>query len=281
MWTKQFGTEENDHVNGVAVGEDDEIVVVGITVGSLVGPEIGSGDGFVRKYDSLGNELWTRQFGSAERDEPDGVSVDHDGNVLIVGTTLGALPGYVNAGQYDAFLCKYDGAGNALWTRQFGTKGVDYGSGVATDTSGSVIVSGSAWYALPGQVNVGGYDAYARKYDASGAEIWTRQFGTKSFEYAGGVAVNDVGDVIVAGSTGGAFPGYVKGGGEADTFVRKYDEAGNEVWTQQFGSNDTSSGAAVCTDTNGHIFVAGQTIGALPQQTSSGSYDGFVIRLNE
>jgi hypothetical protein len=118
-----------------------------------------------------------------------------------------------------------------------------------------IVVVGTTVGSLVGP-HVGSGDVFARKYDRLGNELWTRQLGTAYIEC-------------------GAFPGQVKGDGESDTFVRKYDGAGSELWTQQVGSSGSNNGAAVCTDTNGHIFVAGSTF------TSLANYDGFVIRLNE
>ena len=52
---------------------------------------------FVRKYDTDGKELWTRQFGSTSYDYGYGVAVDGSG-VYVAGYTTGALPGQTSAG---------------------------------------------------------------------------------------------------------------------------------------------------------------------------------------
>jgi uncharacterized protein (TIGR03437 family) len=51
-----------------------------------------------------------------------------------------------------------------------------------------------------------------RKYDASGNEIWTRQFGTNSADQAYAVTVNSTG-VYVAGNAPGYFPGQTQTSG--------------------------------------------------------------------
>jgi hypothetical protein len=71
-----------------------------------------------------------------------------------------------------------------VWINQFGTSLVEFATGVAADSSG-VYVAGSTAGALPGQSSAGGRDAYLRKYDFSGAELWTRLFGTPSFDGVG------------------------------------------------------------------------------------------------
>jgi len=54
-WIRQFGTS----AQSLTTDPSGNIYVVGEIGGSSGGTEA-----FVRKYDSLGNELWTRQFGA-------------------------------------------------------------------------------------------------------------------------------------------------------------------------------------------------------------------------
>ena len=58
-----------------------------------------------------------------------------------------------------------------------------------------------------------------RTYDAGGTEVWTRQFGSASGEYAYSVGVGSDGRVLVAGSTNGTLPGQASAG-SYDAFVR-------------------------------------------------------------
>ena len=131
---------------------------------------------FVRKYDAEGTEVWTRQFGTSEQDYAVAVAVVA-GSLYVTGVTKGALPGQSVSGDTDAFVRKYDTEGNEVWTRQFGSSGADRPSGVAADAVG-VYVAGRTWATLPGQTSAGGEsDAFLRKYDTQGNEVWTRQFG--------------------------------------------------------------------------------------------------------
>ena len=76
----------------------------------------------------------------------------------------------------DAFIRKYDGDGNLVWTRQFGTAGYDVALGVATHAN-SVYVMGSTDGTFHGQTSGGSLDAFVRNYDSDGNEVWTKQFG--------------------------------------------------------------------------------------------------------
>src|SRR5262249_57141270 len=79
--------------------------------------------------------------------------------------------------------------------------------------------------------------------------------------------------VTVVGDTGGTLPGQVSAGG-GDAFVRTYDADGNELWTQQFGTDSNDGAFGVAADATG-VYVAGVTNGTLPGQTSAGSIDAF------
>ena len=97
---------------------------------------------FVRKYAADGRELWTHQFGTQIFASANGVAADFSGSVYVAGQVDGALPGHTNAGHNDAFLRRYDAGGHELWTRQFGTEGGDFATGVAVDSAGNIYVGG-------------------------------------------------------------------------------------------------------------------------------------------
>ena len=115
-----------------------------------------------------------------------------------------------------------------------------------------------------------------RKYDADGNELWTRQFGTSSYDDAYGVSA-DASGVYVVGQTYGTFPRQTNLGGY-DAFVRKYNADGHEVWTTQFGTSGSDLAYGISVDGSG-VYVTGGTSGIFPGQTSSGSMDAFVVNI--
>lgn len=264
LWTLQFGTTASDSSSSVSVDGNGNVYVVGYTEGTLPHlASIGGRDAFVRKYDSAGKELWTRQFGTNGSDEAHGVSVDGSGAVYVVGETFGAFPNQQNAGMYDAFIRKYDDAGNEQWTHQLGTKDGDSATSVSVDGSGNVYVAGFVGRVGPLKTSPGMGDAFVSKYDGAGKELWTRQFGSSSPDEANAVSVDESGNAYVVGHTSGTLPGQPTAG-SGDAFVRKFDGAGKELWTQQFRGG-THSGAdvasSVSADGNGNVYVVGSLHG--------------------
>ena len=70
-------------------------------------------------------------------------------------------------------------------------------------------------------IRKGELDAFVRKYDGNGKEIWTRQFGTEYDDYVIGVSVDGAGNIYVVGRTYGTLPGQ-EGKGDYDAFIVKF-----------------------------------------------------------
>jgi beta-propeller repeat-containing protein len=275
-WTRQFGTSGSEEAHGVAVDPAGDAYVVGWTFGTLPDQtSAGTVDAFVRKYDPAGNELWTRQFGSWERDFARAVATDGAGNAYVVGETHGTLPGQTSAGGYDAFMRKYDPAGNEVWTRQFGGGGGEAAWDVVADQAGNTYLVGSTGAALPDQASAGDFDAFVGKYAPDGTQLWTRQFGSEGSDAGRGVALDPTGNVLVVGNTNFALPGQRSAGGY-DAYLRQYDAGGKELWTRQFGSLADDYGVAVAVDSAGTGWVVGSTDDVLPDQVSAGATDVFL-----
>jgi uncharacterized protein (UPF0548 family) len=273
LWSRQFGSADSDHA--LAVSSDATgVYVAGFTDGALPGQTSAGGiDAFLVKYDADGNLLWTRQFGTSATDHGYGVSADGSG-VYVTGSTDDTLPGQSSVGGTDAFVARYDAAGNLVWARQFGSTSAEVGWGASADGSG-VYISGGTAGALPGQSpGAGDQDAFVARYDAAGNLLWARQFGSLGFAQSFGVS-GDGSGVYVSGYTIGSLPGQTDAGG-SDAFVVKYDADGNLLWIRQFGTPVRDYATGVSANGSG-AYVAGYTEGTLPGQTNAGLFDAFVV----
>jgi len=177
--------------------------------GSGDGGNTGSSDDFVE---------WTRQLGTSATDYATGIATDSSGNVYVTGGTYGALDGS-NAGSSDLFVVKYDSARDRKWTKQLGTSNWDEATGIATDSSGNVYVTGYTRGALDNNTSAGSYDLFVVKYDSAGDQKWTKQLGTSSPDVARGIATDSSDNVYVTGYTEGALDG--SNAGDNDLFVMK------------------------------------------------------------
>ena len=258
LWTWQYRTLGWDDGIGVAVDGNGNIFVSGTTEGPPNGESAAGTDLFLAKFDTNGNRLWTRQFGTPPAYSSGfAVAVDVSGNVIVTGYTSIGLHGNASAGSMDIFLAKYDTNGNRLWTKQHGSSDYDYPNGLATDGDGNIFVTGHTFGSLDGNTNAGFTDMFLLKYDNNGNRLWTRQLGTPEYDYGDGVAVDGSGNVFVTGYAGGSLQDNTSAVW-GDILLVKYDTDGNRIWASQFGTDRSDHGHGIAFY-HGNIFVTGFT----------------------
>ncbi len=268
LWTRTLGGPDS-MTTGVAVARD----VAGDAYLAGAAASVASGawaDCFVVKYDPTGGIVWSRRIDSGAEDVGGYVGVDGLDGVYVAGSTRGSLDGNPNQGGSDAFLVKYDRAGNQSWVRQLGASGGpvpdDMVSGLAVDAAGNVYLIGSTWGSIGGTAVPPTRDAFLAKYDASGEMRWARLLGTAS---AGGVAVDSAGAVYVTGGLYGQPPD------ESDVFVAKFDSTGGRLWLRTIDSGGLDYAGDLAADANG-VHLVGYTYGELGGIASLAADDIFL-----
>jgi len=272
-WSRQIGTSATDRSYSVTTDAAGNVYISGYTGGDLAGTHLGGNDAFLVKYDGSGNAQWSRQIGTPVNDYSHAVAVDASGNAYISGYTAGDLGG-PTAGGWDAFLTKVDASGHALWSRQIGTGSSDYSYDVAVDAAGNAYVSGPTGGDLGGP-SAGGMDAFLTKYDTSGGVLWSRQIGTAAGDYSYGVAVDAAGDAYITGYTSGDLGGT--NAGSSDVFLVKFDASGAQLWSRQIGTSASDQSYAVAIDASGNAYISGRSAGSLGG-ASAGDYDAVLIK---
>jgi hypothetical protein len=192
QWSRQFGGEGNEGIAGAVADQGGNVYVAGTTQASLGNPNAGGHDAFLRKYDGGGGLMWSRTLGTSRGDGAEAVSIDGLGNVYISGYTWTSP----NAPGGNAFVSKFDDAGNFKWTEYLETGGGDWAYGVAADTLGNVFISGS--------LGAGGRlesRAFVSKFDAQGNFQWTHEPElAEGPHFSWSVAADGLGNAIAAGS---------------------------------------------------------------------------------
>jgi len=208
-------------------------------------------DGLTLKYDADGNLLWVARISSGEpvrRGFAIGLGLDSKGNVYVTGIiTFG--PTY-----YDQIVTlKYDSDGNELWRAFYSDveNGNDDPHGMQVDSAGNVFVTGEA---TP--------ERYIRacvtiKYDTDGKQIWAALYrGSPYGDVGNGLAVDEDGNVYVAGASAGLTSGW-------DYLTLKYDSDGNQVWVAIYDgpAHYHDSAGPIVLDSDKNVYVTGGSTG--------------------
>ncbi len=244
-------------------------------------PVKGERDVALLRYDSTGRMLSARMLGAANEAQGFSLAVSSDGKVAVAGAVTGVLTGAgVDAGKSDAFVTLFDGEGKELWTQRRGGAGDDRITKIAFAPDGSLIATGATDKPLSG-AQIGETDAFVRGYSASGAVMFTRQYGSSGADTAGALLVRDAGGGAVEIFAGGVENG--RGVVRAFTFAATTGlaEGASRDLGNFFGGALTSLahdgtslyvGGAISAD---RLNVAGTARGA------AAGMEGFIARMDD
>jgi hypothetical protein len=251
LWERRHDgfTNTVDSLRDMALDQSGNVVLTGLSQNEWYTAKYAAGDVAL---------LWEKRYANPTETtglsggSPRAVAVDNGGNVIVTG---------VNAG--DIYTVKYGAMDGALlWDKRFSTgPGHDQGNSVAVDSSGDVIVAGSA------NRSATDADYYTAKYaGANGALIWDRRYNgpSNAYDYASAVAVDAIGNVSVTGGSG------------SDVYTAKYAAAnGALLWERRYSGPPSwrwEEGAAVAMDRHGNVVVTGYA------GNTSGSEDYYTAK---
>jgi Ca2+-binding RTX toxin-like protein len=270
-WIKELGTSRNDLFNSVAIDSIGNLYIAGDTYGNLASSNSGLDDAAIAKYDSSGNLLWLKQFGTPGFDFATSITVDAAGNFYVTGNTGGDLGGQNAGGSTgmivdgqptgktpDSWVAKYDSNGNQLWLKQLGTPGWENTIGVTVDPTGNVYITGDTNNSFDGS-NIGkSHDSWVAKFDSNGNRQWIKQFGNNFEDQPSGIVADSRGNIYISGYTYDTFnPNNIA----ADNgWITKFDTQGNQQWLKLVGDvNAKNSAGAIVIDTADNIYLSGST----------------------
>ena len=249
---------------------------------------------------SAQNYKWASGNGGFNEDRAHAVVKDAFGNTYAAGQIQGNIAFNTfnldaNYGELDAFVVKYDTAGNAVWAFAAGGPADDGAYAITTDAVGNVYVggafSGTAVFGSDTLTSTLGFDndIFIFKLDSGGNVLWLRQAGGEGFDAARGIAVSGsrlyvCGGVVVPASFGAQ---TVAGVGFQDAFLAGYDTDGDLDWVNAYGGMGNDLAFAVASDSDGNAYATGYfqdtaTFGTFTLNNSSFDFtDAFVFESDE
>lgn len=233
-----------------------------VTGASGVGAD---GTGFLAKLEDIDSgapiQAFRSEIATDQAEDARGVAVDSAGYVYVVGTSAGDIGGMVNQETPDAYLNKYDAAGQLVWSRLLGSTTEAAGFAVTVDADDNVIIAGQTRDKLSEVAYGGNLDTFVSKFDGDGRELWTRQAAPYADDAGLALTTDAAGNVFVAGYANSALTSGVTHAGGADATLVKLDASGNTVWNKQFGSSGQDFARAVAVDDAGGVYVAAESGG--------------------
>ena len=261
---------------------------------------------------------YSTYLGGMASDQGTGIAVGPDGTLYVTGTTTSSnfpntpfvFQSMLN-GTSNAFVAKINamqsGSASLVYSTFLGGAGIDSGSAIAVDASGSAYITGqtaspdfpvtpaTAFQAGP----QGSTDAFMTKLSPTGTSLpYSTYLGGSGADAGLGIAVDNAGMAYVTGQTASSdFPTTANGfrrtaGGANDVFVAKIDTnqsgAASLAYSTYLGGSGDDMGNGIAADAMGNAYVTGSTASTnFPvtpatafQNALGGSADAFVTRID-
>jgi hypothetical protein len=256
----------------------------------------GGNDVFLIKLDQTGNLLWAHSFGSTGDETGSSLNVDHQGNIILAGTFSGTIdfdpgPGVhsmTSANLEDIYVCKFDPAGNHIWSRQFKGNKNERVVHTAIDNNDNIGLTGP----FSGTIDFDpGIDTFSLSSQNSDPDIFFCKLDSDG-DFISAIKISgyesDSGEDLVFDSNNNVLiTGYFRGtvdfdpgpsthylsGIYWDVYILKLDSLNNFIWAKSFGGNHQETVHSIKLDIDESIYTIGEFIGDVDFDPDTGVFE--------
>lgn len=315
-WSTYYGGPQNEYGLSVTTDLLGNAYLAGQTIsstnvattGAYQTTISGAEDGFIAKFNVMGQRQWATYYGGPSQDYFKSIAFDGVGYIYAAGPTysssgISSIGSHqvVFGGLKDAFLAKFDLNGQRQWATYYGGNNSDESFDVACDKKGGIYLGGRTYsandIATPGSYR----DAYVvynsffatngflAKFNAAGV----RQWGTyHQSDDVASIACDTMGNVYITGTanidTGVATTHQTTKGDAYDSYLVKFNGSGIKLWGTYYGGTSSDEVLAVTCDVAGNAYIAGYTYSSIGNAISTnnsfisnpGSNDAFVAKFS-
>jgi hypothetical protein len=213
-WAKGFGGANNETPAAMAADSRNGVYVYGhfsgsITVGSNTLTSPGGLSIYLVKYDTSGNVVWAKSFGSGGQDTAASITTDKNSNIIISGSFEGSITFgstvLTSTGASDVFIVKLQSNGTVVWAKQFAGSLSDIAGPLKCDDQLNIYTVGSyrsnnftidgASFTAPQPYNV-----YYCKLDGNGNRLWAKTTSSSSVFYLYDIDLLSSGNFLMHGT---------------------------------------------------------------------------------
>jgi hypothetical protein len=286
----QHGTELDDQLWGMAVDAANNVYIVGYEHGlgyvTNIEPD-GDSHGLIAKLDPTGAVQWSTSIDSDATDAIEDITIEPGtGRLFAVGRTSGSFPGFTNQGQFDELLLALDKNGQVQQLVEQGDQLPQHPARLGMGVDHDLIVAGYNDTFVEGNAVLAQEDGFVQRLsvqDGSG------QGGGAGFEFQQSflqpVPVSQMNRVTsVAVETDGSramyVTGFITGGRNVGTYVKKIAADGTQLWNTPITRISIDNVTGVALSPAGQLFITGATFATLGKQ-SFGQQDAFVMNIDK
>ena len=221
IWSNVYGGKQDEgNVSfyvypsmDVTLSSDTNIVICSNTASYGAGGK----DVYLLKLDLNGKVKWSRTYGGSNDDIGYAITKDPAGGFLIAGQTLS-----YGAGNGDAWLIKTNDTGGVVWSNTYGNSSNEEAAyRIIPLIDGNYLMAGYSHSSSTA------YDLMLIKVNKSGKLLWSKVFGTSTYDFPN--------DILELPDKTIYFDGATYNGSGNSMALSKLDSMGNLEWTKTYG----------------------------------------------
>ncbi len=214
------------------------------------------------KTDTIGNIIWSKNYGYNTNDGFEDVKQTNDGGYILAGyRTINWIE--------DIYIVKTNSLGDTMWTKSYGGSLDDFAYSIEQTTdNGYIILGGTGTYP--------NYKPYVIKTDQNGDTLWTKRFNYGCSNSGGNKIIQTPdGGYAFVGETNQNTPSY-------EIYIVKTNSQGDTLWTKTF-KQGFGNGIIITNDGGYAILGSTQYLGAGTNNIYlvKTNNEGFVIGIEE
>ncbi len=218
----------------------------------------GSSDVYCIKIDKNGDYQWSKTYGGALGSDYGFKAFQlQDAGYFFIGYTES-----YGLGNRDVYVIRTNSIGDTLFTKYYGSSGIDACLDGVLLQDGSFVMVGYTF-------SSGGADAHVMKIDSLGAVIWEFTYGGIDDDYANGIVKTTDNSFIVTGLSRSF------GAGQQDVLAFKIDSIGGLIWNKTYGGTNNEIGKSIVSTSDGNYVITGNT-----RSFGQGAEDVFLMKIN-
>lgn len=246
-------------------------------------------DGYIAKFDTNGNRLWSTYYGGLLGDYIKEVKVSKNNDfVIFCGNTSSSnnisTPNSFKpnkSGSYsEMFLGELNANGVRQWATYYGNdNGLTFANSISIDLQNNIYLSGAttsdAFIATPNSfkesmIDNNRFDGFLAKFDSLGNRIWGTYYGGTSDDIIEDSDIDENGNIVLVGYTMNSTdiatlnsyqPNYntpINSASDGDGMIIKFSPSGNRIWGTYFGGPN-SDWIYNCKITGNSLYFSGES----------------------
>ncbi len=286
IWGTYFGGEGTDNATAIALDENNNIYITGGTTSKtnisinnnfqtqLNESTISNIDGFLAKFNSGGNLIWSTYVGGEKQDDLKTIAVRNN-NIVIAGSsysfmnisTVGVFQeSHDPITHSDGIVFKFSTNGQRKWSTYYGGEQIDEIYVAEIDDEDNVYIGGQTASNInittPGSFESSNsflYKGFLAKLDTNGKRIWGTFLG-QTYIYS---IIFKNNSIYLGGTNFGfSYPKLTnscsyQSNGDFQGYIGKFSKEADFIWGTYVGGRSTFKTTRIALDNNNMIFVSG------------------------